>query len=245
MPSSGGRRWRSDVTPGIYFRRAIAAVPDTATVSEPRAAAPASPPLTAGGAIVGLVLAAGAGRRFGSPKQLAPYQGRPLLEHALLAMAGAQRIDGIVVVLGAHADAVLAGVERHGASAVICADWEEGQAASLRTGVAAVAGRADAVVITLGDQPAIDPRAIDRLIESRDGVSLAVRAAYGGRGGHPVLLERALLEQVATLRGDAGARGLLADASAKAVACDGLGSDLDIDTVEELRLSGGGSTPPS
>ena len=204
---------------------------------------PASPPLAAGGAIVGLVLAAGAGRRFGSPKQLAMFEGRPLLEHVLLAMAGARRLDGVVVVLGAHAEAVLAGVERHGASAVICADWEEGQAASLRTGVAAVAGRADAVVVTLGDQPAIDARAIDRVVASRDGVSLAVRASYRGRPGHPVLLERALLERVAALRGDAGARGLLAGATVKLVPCDGLGSDLDIDTVEELRLSGGGSTP--
>jgi CTP:molybdopterin cytidylyltransferase MocA len=245
MPSSGGRRWRSDVTPGIYFRRPIAAVPDTAMVNEPRARAPVTAPLAARGAIVGVVLAAGAGRRFGSPKQLALFEGRPLLEHALLAMAGARRIDDVLVVVGAHADAVLAGVERHGASAVICADWEEGQAASLRAGVAAVAGRADAVVITLGDQPAIDPRAIDRLIGSRDGTSLALRAGYNGRPGHPVLLERALLEQVVALRGDAGARGLLAGAGAKVVACDGLGCDLDIDTVEELRLSGGGSTPAS
>jgi len=214
-------------------------------VSEPRAAVPAPPPLATGGAIVGLVLAAGAGRRFGSPKQLAPYEGRPLLEHALLAMAGAQRIDDVLVVLGATADVVLAGIECHGAAAVICADWDEGQAASLRAGVAAVGGRADAVVITLGDQPAIDPRAIDRVIESRDGVSLAVRAGYRGRAGHPVLLERALLGRVPTLSGDAGARGLLAGTAVKVVACDGLGSDLDIDTVEDLRLSGGGSTPAS
>jgi molybdenum cofactor cytidylyltransferase len=204
---------------------------------------PAAPPLAAGGAIVGLVLAAGAGRRFGSPKQLAVFEGRPLLEHALLAMAGARTLDSVVVVLGAHADAVLAGVERHGASAVICADWEEGQAASLRTGVEALAGRAEAVVVTLGDQPSIDPRAIDRVVGARDGSSLAVRASYRQRPGHPVLMERALLERVGALRGDAGARGLLSGAAVKVVACDGLGSDLDIDTVEELRLSGGGSTP--
>jgi molybdenum cofactor cytidylyltransferase len=241
MPSSGGRRWDRDATGGIYFRRPTSAVPDTAVVTE--SPAPANPPLAAGGAIVGLVLAAGAGRRFGSPKQLAMFEGRPLLEHALLAMAGAHRLDGVVVVLGAHAEAVLAGVERHGASPVICADWEEGQAASLRTGIAAVAGRAEAVVVTLGDQPAIDPRAIDRVIKSRDGTSLAVRAGYRGRAGHPVLMERELLARVTALHGDAGARGLLAGAGVKVVPCDGLGSDLDIDTVEELRLSGGGSTP--
>jgi len=202
-----------------------------------------APPLAAAPAVVGLVLAAGAGRRFGSPKQLARVDGRPLLEHALLAMASARRLDDVVVVLGAHADAVIAGVERHGATVVICGDWDEGQSASLRAGVAAVAARAGAVVVTLGDQPAVEGRAIDRVVDARDGSSLAIRASYGGRPGHPALLERELFDAVASLQGDEGARGLLSGPRVKLVACDGLGSDLDIDTVEELRLSGGGSTP--
>lgn len=199
--------------------------------------------MAAGDAVVGVVLAAGAGRRFGSPKQLAIFDGRPLLEHALLAMAGARLIDSVVVVLGAHAEEVLSGVERHGAAPVICAGWEEGQAASLRTAVAAVSGRAGAVVVTLGDQPAIDPRAIDRVVAARDGASAAVRASYGGRLGHPVLLEHRLFERVGSLRGDEGARGLLAGVAVTVVACDDLGSDLDIDTVEELRVSAGGAAP--
>ena len=218
-------------------------MPDTGAVSEQQPSSDATPPLAAGPVIVGLVLAAGAGRRFGSPKQLARFDGRPLLEHALLAMASARSLDGVVLVLGAHADAVLAGVERHGASVVICGDWDEGQSASLRAGVAAVAGRADAVVVTLGDQPAVNARAIDRVVGARDGVSLAVRASYGRRPGHPVLLERELFGAVASLHGDEGARGLLSATPVKLVACDGFGSDLDIDTAEELRLSAGGSTP--
>ena len=75
--------------------------------------------------IGGVVLAAGAGRRFGSAKQLASFEGRPLLEHALLAMSGAALVDLRVVVLGANADEILAAVERHGAEPVICADWNE------------------------------------------------------------------------------------------------------------------------
>lgn len=169
--------------------------------------------------------------------------GRPLLEHALLAMAAAARIDTTVVVLGAHAGAVLAGVELHGATPEICADWEEGQAASLRAGVAALAARAEAIVVTLGDQPAIDPRAIDRVVEARDGMSAAIRASYGGRPGHPVVLERPLFARVDALRGDEGARRLLAGVAVRVVACDGLGSDLDVDTVEELRVSAAGSSP--
>jgi nicotine blue oxidoreductase len=209
-------------------------------VSERQPTSAAAP--LAAGPVVGLVLAAGAARRFGSPKQLARFDGRPLLEHALLAMASARLVERVVVVLGAHSDAVLASVERHGAAAVICGDWDEGQAASLRAGVAAATG-AGAVVVTLGDQPAIAAEAIDRVVAARDGASLAVRASYAGRPGHPVLLEQPLFAAVAALSGDEGARGLLAGAAVKVIACDGVGSDLDIDTVEGLRLSGGGSTP--
>ena len=75
-----------------------------------------------------LVLAAGEGRRFGGTKQLAELDGRPLLSFALAAVAG---ISPRVVVLGHAADEVAAGVDLHGARPVVCADWAEGQAASL------------------------------------------------------------------------------------------------------------------
>jgi len=193
----------------------------------------------------GLILAAGAGRRFGSPKQLALLDGRPLLEHALAAMAAATRVErAVVVVLGCGAEEILARVELHGAQALICADWEEGQAASLRAGVAALAEQVDAIVVTLGDQPAIDPRAIDRVVNARTNAAVALRAGYGGRPGHPVLLERPLFAAVSGLRGDEGARTLLSGVTAPLIACDGLGSDIDVDTVEQLRARAGGPGSP-
>jgi CTP:molybdopterin cytidylyltransferase MocA len=190
--------------------------------------------------IGGLVLAAGGGQRFGSPKQLALLDGRPLLEHALLAMAGAKRVRHAAVVLGFHADEILARVELHGAEPVICQDWEQGQAASLRAGLGALEGTSDAIVVTLGDQPGIDARAIDRVVDARDGRSAAVRAAYGGRPGHPVLIEHQLFAHVAGLRGDEGARQLLSAVAVALVDCDGLGYDADVDTVEQLRITAGG-----
>jgi CTP:molybdopterin cytidylyltransferase MocA len=196
-------------------------------------------------AIGGMVLAAGAARRFGSPKQLATLNGRPLLEHALAAMAAAARIGPTVVVLGSNADEIVGRVDLHGARAVICADWEEGQSASLRAGVAALQDGVEAIVVTLGDQPAIDARAIDRVAGARAPAVVAVRATYGGRPGHPVLLEHDILAAVASLRGDDGARNLLAGLAVALVDCDGLGNDLDVDTVEQLRLSADGSSSPS
>jgi CTP:molybdopterin cytidylyltransferase MocA len=186
--------------------------------------------------IGGLVLAAGEGRRFGGAKQLAPYRGRPLLEHALAAMAAASQLAERVVVLGARADDILAAVDLHGARPVIATDWSEGQAASLRAGVAALAATVDAIVITLGDQPDIDPRAIDRIIAARSPNTNAIRATYSGRPGHPVLLERSLFVASMSLQGDQGARNVLANARTQTVACDGLGSDIDIDLRQQINI---------
>ena len=85
------------------------------------------------GRVAGLVLAAGAARRFGSPKQLALLGGRPLLEHALATITAAG-LDRVVVVLGCHADQVLAGVDLQGAETVRSERWSEGQAASTAFG---------------------------------------------------------------------------------------------------------------
>src|SRR4051794_1277811 len=100
-----------------------------------------------------VVLAAGAGTRFGAVKQLAEVDGRPLIEHALEAARGIPRR---VVVLGAEADAVRDGADLSGFEVVACADWHEGVSASLRAGVAAL-GEVGAAVVLLGDMPGVTP----------------------------------------------------------------------------------------
>lgn len=180
-----------------------------------------------------LVLAAGAGRRYGGSKQLADLDGRPVLEHVLEAVAAAP-VDRRVVVLGAGAERVLAGVALRGAEPVLCPDWAEGQAASLRSGLDALAG-AEAVVVVLGDQPLLSARAVARVLSARGPRALAVRATYGGRPSHPVVLENAVFPRLAELRGDAGARDVLAGVEVREVPCDGLGRPDDVDTPEQLE----------
>jgi len=179
--------------------------------------------------IGGLILAAGEGRRFGGTKQLAELRGRPLLEHVLAAMTG---VSPRVVVLGHAAGEIRAGVDLHGASVVVCEDWAEGQAASLRAGLAALAG-ADAVVVVLGDQPGITAEAVAAVVAAA-GEEDAVQATYGGAPGHPVLLRRPLLERADELRGDTGFRDLLEDATVREVEIGELADPADIDTREEL-----------
>jgi len=188
--------------------------------------------------IGGLVLAAGAGTRFGAPKQLAELDGMPMLEHSLRAMRAAP-VGRVVVVLGSGAEEIVARVNLHGAEPVVCARWQEGQSASLACGLAALAS-CEAVVVTLGDQPRMSPDAVRRVIAARGGAS-AVRATYGAEPGHPVLLERDLFEALRDVSGDKGARNLLLSRNVLDLPCDDLGGGEDVDTPAELdALRAGG-----
>ncbi len=173
----------------------------------------------------GLVLAAGAGRRFGGgvPKQLAELDGRPLLEHVLAAATAV--LDRVVVVVGARADEVLAGIDLHGAEPVVCDGWAEGQAASLRCGAQALRG-VERVLVMVGDQPRLDAALVARLAVAPPGT----RAAHDGVPGFPAVLGPAELALVATLRGDRGLRNLVAWRLVEA------GAPLtDIDTPDDLE----------
>ena len=183
--------------------------------------------------IGGIVLAAGEGKRFGGVKQVAKLDGRPLLEHAVRAMLSVPAISPVVVVLGAHADEIQASVDLGGTDVVVCEQWADGQSASLQAGVAAL-GEVEAAVITLGDQPFISAQVIAGVLDHR-GRHLAVRATYDGAPGHPVLLERRLLDHVAELEGDSGARTLLEGDHVYTWEVGRLCDPIDIDTPERLQ----------
>ncbi len=179
------------------------------------------------------MLAAGEGRRFGGAKQIAPFDGRPLLEHAVEAMTAA--LPRVAVILGARADEVRAAVDLRPAEVVVCDEWREGIAASVRCAVQALPG-ADPLVIALGDQPGLTPACVDAVVGAleADPAARAARAVYDGRPGHPVAIRASLRGALLRVRGDQGAGRLLVDAGALEVECSGLGSGLDVDTPEDL-----------
>ena len=148
-------------------------------------------------------------------------------------MLAVPSISPVVVVLGAHADAVREAVDLDGADVVVCDNWADGQSASLQAGVAAL-GEVEAAVITLGDQPFISAEVIAGALGQR-GRHLAVRATYDGKPGHPVLLERRLLDHVSELEGDHGARKLLEGPHVFAWEVGRLCDPTDIDTPERLQ----------
>lgn len=186
--------------------------------------------------VAGVVLAAGAGTRFGGPKALVEVDGERLVDRAARVLR-AGGCDPVVVVLGA----VL--VDVPGADVVVVNEqWSTGMGSSLRAALAAPElASCSAVVLVLVDQPGIRAAAVRAIADAhRAGADLAV-AAYPDSTGHPVLLGRAHWAGVAAAaEGDVGARPYLAahqDAVVE-VDCSGLGDARDADTPGELTGRG-------
>ncbi len=179
--------------------------------------------------IAGLILAAGAGTRFGSrSKLLAELDGRPLLEHAIRAQCGVSELERIVVVLGARFEEVLGRIDLGRAEPVVFDGWREGQSASLRCGVTELS-EASRVIVTLGDEPLVTSEVIARFVHEPPGT----RALYDGRPGHPVVLGREQMGALRSLTGDRGARDLLC--GGPTIECGALCSGRDVDTPEDLE----------
>ncbi|XVU23628.1 nucleotidyltransferase family protein [Actinoplanes sp. CA-054009] len=181
----------------------------------------------------GLVLAAGAGRRYGMPKALVRYPERLLVQHAVDTLREAG-LSPIVVVLGAGADAVLSEAPDL-PGVVINPDWATGLASSLKAGLRALGETdAEAAVVLLVDMPGVSAEAVRRVAAPASADALAM-GGYGERRGHPVLLGRKHWAGVAAAAtGDSGARDYLrahADA-VQVVAVGDVADDLDLDVPE-------------
>lgn len=159
-----------------------------------------------------LILAAGASRRFGSPKQLIDWNGVPLLQHVV----GEVRewpVDHIYVVLGAHAETILEQVDLDGVTVVENLGWEEGMASSLRVGLDALSNEVgiDRALVVLADQPRLPAATVEHLLaeQKRSRRPVAV-PRYRYAWGHPVSIDRSLWPRImASLEGDRGPKGLL------------------------------------
>ncbi|GIF09313.1 nucleotidyltransferase family protein [Actinoplanes siamensis] len=182
----------------------------------------------------GVVLAAGAGRRFGMPKALVPYRDRILVQHAARTLrdAGCRRI---VVVLGARAEEVVK-VAPDLPETVINPEWATGLGSSLRAGLASLAADAsvDAAVILLVDMPGVTAGAVRRITAhaARDAL---VTGGYQGRRGHPVLLGREhWAGAAASATGDRGARDYLRAHEVLVVEIGDIADDTDLDHPGDL-----------
>ncbi|HET6634563.1 MAG TPA: nucleotidyltransferase family protein [Streptomyces sp.] len=191
--------------------------------------------------VVGVLLAAGGGRRLGGrPKALLSHRGRPLVEHAVQVLRAGGCDPAVRVVLGADAARVREDARLAGCALVDNPDWADGMGSSLRAGLAALTGTdAAAALVALVDQPGIGPEAVARVRGALHSPDSLAAACYAGRRGHPVLLGAAHWGGVArSARGDRGAREYLRAHRDELtlVECGDVADPADVDVPADLGL---------
>jgi molybdenum cofactor cytidylyltransferase len=163
-----------------------------------------------------IVLAAGAGLRFGGGKLTTPYMAGVLLDGALAAALAAP-VRSVTVVTGDDADAVAEAArtlfQRVGQSDALrivhAADHGLGMAHSLRMGIASLPTDAEAAFVFLGDMPRVPRQVLEPMAQAVLAGALAAAPVFEGRRGNPVLVARELFPEVLALSGDTGARAIL------------------------------------
>ena len=192
--------------------------------------------------IVALVLAAGAARRFGSQKLLAPVGGEPLIRASVdrVVAAGPERTI-VVVAPDGEGRAIRHALAGLAVTVVVNPHPERGLSSSLRAGLAAVPANALAVLVTLGDQPIDRDEILPALVARFGGDGLPIVAPrYKGVQGLPVLFARAVFPELEALAGDRGARSVVERDPARVAYVDfDFPMPPDVDTPGDLALLAG------
>ena len=182
-----------------------------------------------------IVLAAGASSRFGSPKQLATFEGRPLLQN-VIALASEVVGRRVTVVLGASSDTIGPSLVDSNAAIVVNAQWRDGMSSSIHAGVMSLPPDCDAALLLLADQPAVTAQDLRRLCEvwEADRARLAA-AAFSGILGAPAIFPRSCFPELLALRGDRGAQPVLQRHRDRLIAVPMENAALDVDSPEDLE----------
>jgi len=182
-----------------------------------------------------VLLAAGGSRRLGRPKQLLPYLGRTLVEHAADVAVGSNA-DEVIVVVGAEHESVREKLAGAAVRIVLNPDWSEGMGGSIRCGVEALAAQTDCVVIALCDQPRITADLLRGLaLRQFESGSPIVACSYGGVIGVPCAFGSELFPSLLSLTGDSGARDLIRSSPTPVEIVPFGGGNLDVDTGDDYR----------
>lgn len=188
--------------------------------------------------VAAVIVAAGSSSRLGQPKQLLTIDGESMLERAIR-VAHEGGASPVFVVLGAHRGVIEKRVNLAAARIVVNDEWEEGLASSIRAGVNAVeteAPDAPGVLLMTCDQPRLTADHLRRMMDefkAHAGAN-AIASNYAGTRGIPAVFPRQAMADLSALRGDKGARGLLAQPPWPVTEIPFEGGEVDIDRPEDL-----------
>ena len=180
--------------------------------------------------IAGLLLAAGESVRLGQPKQLLAWHGVPLVEHAARTALRAG-LYPVVVVIGFRAADMRAALKSP-VTIVENPEWRAGMSTSLRAGLLALPGDADAAIMLLVDQPRLPETHLRAMIDAYEIMKAPiVVSAYRGRRASPALFDRSLFDQLVRVSGDVGGRPVI-EANPHQVVQVEAGDELDLADVD-------------
>lgn len=183
-----------------------------------------------------LVLAAGASRRMGRPKQLLPWGDELLIQYQLKQVKELQPDKGIWVVLGHEAEAI-SEVLPKGIHTLTAPQWFEGMGESLAYGVTEVVhlAKPSFILVVLSDQPGFTRSHYTQLIQAYTPSLHAVATSYEGRPGVPALFSDSCFPALTNVKGDRGASSLLRSWDTRVVVVRSEEDGFDIDTIEVYR----------
>lgn len=185
--------------------------------------------------ISAILLAAGESKRMGRLKQGLPLGNSTILEQSIDNLVHS-RIDELIVVLGFQAQELIKKVAGRQVKTVINPDYEQGMSTSVIAGLHLVDDKARAVVFALADQPFIDSKIVDKLIDEFSCHSKGIVVpTYRGRRGHPVIFAVRYKEELLRLRGDVGGRQIIKENADDVleIPVDSECINVDIDTMSD------------
>ena len=186
-----------------------------------------------------IILAAGQSTRMGRPKAGLPlFEGGPTFAAAIVGTLKAAGLRDLVIVAGAHPEAVAESVRgAHGVRVVDNAQWPSGQLSSLVAGLDAVdTPELEAVLVTLVDIPLVRRATVEALVQAwRDSRAPVVRPAFGSRHGHPVIFDRVTFADLRSAPVDVGAKAVIVawQSHVLNVVTDDAGVLVDVDTPQD------------
>jgi molybdenum cofactor cytidylyltransferase len=185
-----------------------------------------------------LLLAAGASTRLGQAKQLVKIGSRTLLERTCDVALTIEN-QGVIVVLGAHCEAIKPAVEHLPVQILVNENWQAGMGSTIACGMAQLPSDANAVLLLLCDQPLVTTELLEELMgKYRENTGQIIASAYGGSFGPPAVFGQQYFSELSALNGQEGAKKLMERHRERLLLVDFPKGEMDVDTEEDLKRLG-------